>query len=81
MFLPSLPLTAVDCGSTIVGLDVHATASCTGNNKFDGDACTATCVQGYLGGSQRYTCGTNASWVGNLTCRGKGECCVSCGCG
>ncbi len=67
------PLAAVDCGSRIQGLSANAQATCTGNTKFTGNNCTATCNAGYDGGSSVFTCGTNGLWQGALTCTR--ECC------
>ena len=62
----------VDCGSTINGLDPHATASCTGDTGFGGESCVATCDEGYRGNpdalAAAFTCGTDAQWAGDLVC-------------
>ena len=62
----------VDCGSSINGLDAHATASCTGDTGFGGDGCVATCNEGYRGNAEalaaEFTCGADGQWSGDLAC-------------
>ncbi len=66
--------TVPKCGSTIVGLDVHASAACgagTGNTSL-GSTCEATCNQGYTSGhvSATFVCEIDGVWNGSLSCQG-----------
>lgn len=67
--------TAVDCGSQIPQLDPNAAASCSVTTYPN--TCTATCNSGYTGGQQSatFSCQTNATWGGSLTCSRKSWCC------
>jgi len=60
---------AIHCGSRIIGLDSHAVAKCVGNTMFGGDACVASCIAGYEGGSAKYICTERGNWEGYLQCR------------
>ena len=58
----------VDCGGVINALDPHASAICTHTRYMN--TCTATCNTGYDAGtkSAQFTCGSNATWSGTLSC-------------
>jgi hypothetical protein len=64
--------TSVDCGYTIRDLDPHATAACTGDTRFGGDTCLATCAEGLRGDrmhfSAEFRCSKAGSWEGDLIC-------------
>ena len=65
----------IDCGSTIVGLDDHATATCSGDTQYGGDDCTATCDEGWKSaagihrGTATFSCDAHTkTWSGSLVC-------------
>ncbi len=64
----------VDCGSTINGLDPHASATCEGDTGFGGDECVATCNEGFRANADAlaysFTCGADGQWAGELACSG-----------
>lgn len=58
------PSAGRDCGATVLGLDGNATANCSSiDSRYLGDACTANCSQGYLGGTRDFTCDPSGVWV------------------
>lgn len=52
-----------DCGPVPQVLPPNATATCSGDTRFGGDTCFATCDESELGGRPvPYVCGTDEQW-------------------
>lgn len=62
--------TLIDCGPTIQDADaLNVTGVCTGDTRYTGDACTATCAPGYTGQPTTFQCGQNGKWQGQPRCQ------------
>lgn len=58
----------INCGPSIYNLNVNATAKCTGDTRYLGTNCTASCNVGFLGSPSSFYCNTNGNWTGAITC-------------
>lgn len=79
LFPRSRSATGIDCGTSVADSVEHAEGTCSGDTKYGGDICVATCEVGYLpaggtSGGRRLRCGGDGKWEGSPDLDGPFSC-------
>jgi len=64
----SIKCTPRNCGPLGPLLDPNSISDCGESNPFGGQACTARCKEGYIGGPGHFICGPDGKWIGKIKC-------------